>query len=619
MVAATVYVADVNVSKPVLVTSLLASAVTLTLNGTAVPLTGITVTPFPIQNPPVSSNATTMEFLVGGLAPFTSAPGNYVLTVAPSGITDPAGNVGTGTPTALSFTSHIVGPSITNLGPVPSATNTATASIPVTFSAPINVATLTASNVSLLLNGSPITLTGLTFTPNPSQPNQVVIGGLAPFTTVAGYYFLTVNTTGLQDPFGNPATGTPLSTAFSVDLTAPTVVSVGPEPAKITSSINTANVTFSKPVVDSSFLPSDVTLTRDGNPVTLTGITIIPTGVPVQPALVTYGLTANLPDPPNSLLFQINGLAPFTATPGNYVLTVRPTGVVDLAGNAATGGPVSTSFTFVAPAQVTGLTIAGSTLRNSPLSTVTITLASPINPASFTFQALTLSRNGNNVPLSSALQLTSLSPTTYQITGLAAFTSAPGSYVLTLNGTSLKDANGLAASGTASTAFVVTTSAVSTGAVVTQILRSQSDQRPVVEITFNRPMNVGPATDVINYTLLPANRYGTGRGVHPISATYDPTTQTVSLRFVGPLRSHGYYLIRLNGTVPNGLTDTLTGNPLEGQTKGGSGGAMYASYFGGVGSVGPFFRVQVISPVHRITHPRRLNAGPAHFRRDHHG
>jgi hypothetical protein len=589
-------VVTVTLSKPILVSSFSPSAITLTFGGNAVPpLSGLTITPFPIQNPPLPMNPTSTQFLINGLAPFTGKSGSYVLSINPAGFQDAAGNISTAAPTTVAFNATVAGPSITLVGPITTPRNTAVSSVPVTFSGATEAATFTAADVALTLNGVAVPLSGLTFTPNTGSATAITVGGLAPFTAAQGNYVLTVSPTGVTDPFGNPATGSPVVTNFTVDTTAPTLVSVGPEPATITSSINTADVAFSKPIVAASFLPSNVSLTHNGTAVALSGITI----TPVSGSLSNY---------------TISGLANFTATPGTYVLTVSPMGVFDLAGNAATGNSVSTSFDFIAPSQVVGLTIDGSTSRNTPLTFATVTLTAPINPATFTSQALSLSLNGVNVPLNSTVQVTQLTSTTYQINGLAPFTTTPGSYVLTVNGATLVSTNGLPVTGSASTAFVVkSTVATTTGAVVTLIQRSRNDVHPYVLITFNRPMTESAAIRLLNYTLLPATQKGAGRGVHPISATYDAVNNIVVLRFGVALRKNGFYLIKINGTVPTGLTDTLTGNPLEGQTKSPSGGAIYSSYFGGPN--GYVTTGLVTNPTPTITAKAKTIAGPARLRR----
>ena len=92
-------------------------------------------------------------------------------------------------------------------------------------------------------------------------------------------------------------------------------------------------MTFSEAINAATFTVADLTLTRDGQPVTLTGVTVTP-----------------LDD--TGTRFRISGLQGVTTTPGTYVLTVNGAGIQDLAGNAI-GGTQVANF-IVQPAVVGG-------------------------------------------------------------------------------------------------------------------------------------------------------------------------------------------------------------------------------------------------------------------------
>ena len=113
----------------------------------------------------------------------------------------------------------------------------------------------------------------------------------------------------------------PLTATLTVDVTGPTVVAPIVLNTIGTGTVETAQVTFSEPITVATFTNADLTLTRDGQPVTLTGVTVAtdPSGQATSNSALILGLRA------------------LTATPGAYVLTVNGAGIQDVLGNAGTG------------------------------------------------------------------------------------------------------------------------------------------------------------------------------------------------------------------------------------------------------------------------------------------
>lgn len=84
------------------------------------------------------------------------------------------------------------------------------------------------------------------------------------------------------------------------------------------------------------------------------------------------------------------------------------------------------------------------------VSSVDVAFSGPINLASFTYQDITLTRDGKPVPLDSSVNTSSASGNTYHINNLATFTTLAGNYVITVNGTNITDSLGNPGTGSAS-------------------------------------------------------------------------------------------------------------------------------------------------------------------------
>lgn len=139
---------------------------------------------------------------------------------------------------------------------------------------------------------------------------------------------------------------------------------------------------------------------------------------------------------------------------GTYAYTARQ---IDIAGNMSSqSGPLIVTVDTTPPTA----TIAAVTPnpRSSSVSTVDVTFSEPIDLSTFKFDDLALTRDGNPITLTGGITTTAGSGSTYHINGLDSFTSAAGTYVLTVSATGIKDSAGNAGSGSASTSWTVTNS-----------------------------------------------------------------------------------------------------------------------------------------------------------------
>ena len=187
---------DVTFSEPIDPATFDFSDITLTYGGNAVPLTN-TVNVVPVSG---------AIYRIGGLAGFTSAMGTYTITVAGTGVRDPAGNAGTGG-ASDTFTVDLIGPTVLSVGPVaPDPRRTPVESVDVVLSEPVAPASFTVADLGLTRDGAAVPL-GANVAVTPLGGATYRIGGLGSATALPGLYELTVDASGLSDPAGNPGTG----------------------------------------------------------------------------------------------------------------------------------------------------------------------------------------------------------------------------------------------------------------------------------------------------------------------------------------------------------------------------------------------------------------------------
>jgi hypothetical protein len=158
-------------------------------------------------------------FTLGGLGPLTGAPGQYVLSVNAAAVKDPDGTPGLGAKSNV-WTMITTGPVITALQQL--ATNPRNIVVPsldVTFSEPIDPATLDYHDVTLTRDGGP-NLVDSTVTVTPSSGTTYRIGNLNWAQGYAGTYSFTVDAAGVVDLAGNPGLGTTNET-WQMILTVP--------------------------------------------------------------------------------------------------------------------------------------------------------------------------------------------------------------------------------------------------------------------------------------------------------------------------------------------------------------------------------------------------------------
>ena len=296
-------------------------------------------------------------YRINGLSGLTEDDGEYVLTVYAMGVTDRFNNAGTGAASS-SWTKALDAPGVAQIAGVPSAfRNEPVGAVDVTFTEPIQVATLGLEDLTLTRDGGDDLISaGVTITQTAERIYR--IDGLDALTGEEGLYVLTVDAAGVEDPEGNAGVGR-ASVAWTMDTTVPAVDSAGELPDPTNTPVDAVDVTLSEAIDAASFDHADVTLTRGG------GGNLIDEGVTVEHV---EGTT-----------YRIAGLGELTVEEGAYELTVDGGGLADRAGNAGTGSAaVSWLMDTTPPAAPDGLTVhpdTGAATNDGLTNTADVTIA----------------------------------------------------------------------------------------------------------------------------------------------------------------------------------------------------------------------------------------------------
>ena len=170
-------------------------------------------------------------------------------------------------------------------------------------------------------DGNPHTATGTATgveTPNPANLSGLLNLSGTTHTNTGSY---TDTWTFAGNGNYNSASGT-ITDLITPPLSVTTIIAISPNPR--TTPVSTVDVTFSLPIDTSSPTAGAVTLTDNGNPVAVSGVSF---------ALV----------PGTTSTYQVGDLSAFTAAGGSYTLTVNAADIDDQYSNAGTGS-LSTSW-----------------------------------------------------------------------------------------------------------------------------------------------------------------------------------------------------------------------------------------------------------------------------------
>ncbi|MDP2380924.1 MAG: Ig-like domain-containing protein, partial [Pseudohongiella sp.] len=328
-----------------------------------------------------------------------------VISLANTGVTDAAGNAGTGSTSSNNFAIDTRLPTATIVVADADIKAGETSLVTITFNeavsgftnADLSIANGTLSDVGTLDGG--ITWTA-TFTPSVDTHD------------LTNVIILTNN--GVIDVAGNAGTGTTSSNNYEIDTLRPTATIVVADTALSAGETSSVSITFNEAVT--GFTNADLTIANG----TLTKVSTLDGGI-------TWTAT----------------LTPATATlDTTNVITLVNTGVSDLSGNAGTGTTSSNNYAIDTQRPTATIVVADTAMNAGETSAVTITFNEAIS--GFTNADLSIA-NGT---------LTNVSTLDAGITWTATFTPTVGindtTNVITLANTGVTDAAGNAGAGTTS-------------------------------------------------------------------------------------------------------------------------------------------------------------------------
>ncbi len=314
-----------------------------------------------------------------------------------------------------------------------------------------------------------------------------------------------------------------ISTAGSVMLSAG---NVAPDPRNVP--VTSTDVTFSRPVVASTFTRENLTLTRNR----------------VEVPLDNTVTVTQVDDTP---VYRIDGLESFTDVRGEYKLSISTVGM-----ESSDGGPLYGAkpevWTFQS-SQLLDIVDIRPAVRNVPVQTIDTVFSLPLNLSTLTYENLKLRRNGDLVRLDETVTIARIGQTNkYRISGMEPFTTARGNYQLEVNSSGIKDDQGYGAGG-----GVATAAWTLTGPQVVDIINVSPDPRNTgvgaVRVKFLFPIDQ-TTFDINDMELLRYDETIELDDTITITADdADETNTTYLIRGLAPFtQRRGNYELRVSGS-----------------------------------------------------------------------
>ncbi|WP_238341043.1 Ig-like domain-containing protein [Pseudomonas mosselii] len=400
-----------------------------------------------------------------------------LITLDNTGVTDLAGNAGSGTTNSNNYAIDTVRPSATIVVADSSLRIGETSLVTITFSeavtgftnADLTVANGTLSAVSSSDGG--ITWTA-TFTPTSAITDATNV--------------ITLDNTGVTDAAGNAGAGTTDSNNFAIDTQRPTATIAVADSNLAIGQTSLVTITFSEAVT--GFSNADLSVANG----TLSAVSSSDGGITWT---ATFTPTSAITDATN-------------------VITLDNTGVTDAAGNAGAGTTDSNNYAIDTQRPTATIVMADSNLTVGETTTVTITFSEAVS--GFTLTDLT-APNGT---------LSGLSSSDGGITWTATFTPTVNvqdtTNVITLNNTGVADLAGNAGAGTTTSANYTVSTLQPTATVVVSNPALRVGDTSLVTFTFSEAVSGFTNADltVANGTL---SAVSSSDGGITWTATFTPT------------------------------------------------------------------------------------------------
>ena len=401
-----------------------------------------------------------------------------LITLNNTGVSDLAGNAGSGTTDSNNYAIDTLRPTATIVVADNALRIGETSLVTITFSEAVSGFTnadLTIANGTLTAVSSSdggITWTA-TFTPTASINDTTNL--------------ITLNNTGVSDLAGNAGSGTTDSNNYAIDTVRPTATIVVADTALRIGETSLVTITFSEAV--SGFTNADLTIANG----TLTAVSSSDGGITWT---ATFTPSASINDTTN-------------------LVTLNNTGIADLAGNAGSGTTDSNNYAIDTLRPTATIFLADPTLSAGETSLVTITFSEAVS--GFTNADLTIA-NGT---------LTAVSSSDGGITWTATFTPTVGvndlTNVITLANTGVADLAGNTGSGTTNSGNYTIDTVLPTATIVVADNALRIGETSLVTITFSEAVTGFSNADltIANGTL---SAVSSSDGGITWTATFTPTT-----------------------------------------------------------------------------------------------
>ncbi|MBD9620473.1 DUF4347 domain-containing protein [Pseudomonas sp. ATCC 43928] len=433
-----------------------------------------------------------------------------LITLNNTGVSDLAGNTGSGTTNSGNYTIDTVLPTATIVVADNALKIGETSLVTITFSEAVSGFTnadLTIANGTLTAVSSSdggITWTA-TFTPTSAITDATNL--------------ITLDNTGVQAAAsGNVGSGTTDSNNYAIDTVRPTATIVVADTALKIGETSLVTITFSEAV--SGFTNADLTIANG----TLTSVSSSDGGITWT---ATFTPSASINDTTN-------------------LITLDNTGISDLAGNAGSGTTDSNNYAIDTVRPTATIVLADTTLTAGETSLVTITFSEAVS--GFTNADLTIA-NGT---------LTAVSSSDGGITWTATFTPTVGvndpTNLITLNNTGVSDLAGNTGSGTTNSGNYTIDTVLPTATIVVADNALKIGETSLVTITFSEAVSGFTNADltIANGTLTAVS---SSDGGITWTATFTPTSAITDATNLITLDNTGVQAAA-SGNVGSGTTDS---------------------------------------------------------------
>ncbi|MBO1540699.1 Ig-like domain-containing protein [Pseudomonas sp. OA65] len=395
-----------------------------------------------------------------------------------SGVSDAAGNTGTGTTNSANYAIDTQVPTATIVVADTSLSIGETSQVTITFNEAVSgfdnsdltISNGTLSNVSSTDGG--VTWTA-TFTPSASIADTSNL--------------ITLDNTGVVNVSGNAGVGTTDSNNYAIDTVRPTATIVVADTAIAAGETSLVTITFNEAVT--GFTDADLTVANG----TLSGLSSSDGGITWT---ATFTPAAGITDTSN-------------------LITLANSGVADLAGNAGSGTTDSNNYSVDSQRPTATIVLSDSVLKPGETAQVTITFSEAVTGFS-------------NADLSVANgTLSAVSSSDGGLTWTATFTPTLGvtdaSNLITLDNTGVSDAAGNTGTGTTDSANYAVETQVPTATIVVADSALRIGETSQVTITFSEAVSGFDNSDLTISNGSLSNVSSSDGGV-TWTATFTPTT-----------------------------------------------------------------------------------------------